>query len=419
MDNLRIVQLRTENFMGIKLVEMTPEGEMVVIGGQNGQGKTSLIDSIECAIRGKKYHPSRPIRDGAESGEITLDLGDLKIRRRFTPGGGTISVERADGFKAPKPQEVLDSLAGAISFDPLEFARMDAKERLGLVRTLAGVDTREIEERRREAFEIRTDVNRSAKTLQAQLEAMEHFPDAPTDRVEMKDLLSELDRAQDNNAERVRLNQSRLEAQEDVDRNRRRIEQLKADLSDAETDLVNNNQHLADIEHAFDAMTEVELEPIRVRIAEVEVVNSRIDANARHAGQAEATAKALKEAEALTSTIRQLDEQKAEMIESASLPVPGLSFSESDGVTLDGIPFEQRSSAEKLDASVRIGMALNPKLHVMLVRDGCVLDDDAMTRLAEVAAENEYQLFVERVGTTDAGAIVISEGEILSQEDAA
>lgn len=412
---MKIVELRTENFMGIKLAEVRPGADMVIVSGQNGQGKTSLLDSIECAIRGKKFHPDRPVRQGANSAEVKLDLGDLKIRRRFSAdGGGTITVERADGFKAPRPQEVLDSLAGAISFDPLEFARMDPKERLRLVRELAGVDTSDLERQRQECFEARTDRNRETKALEARLAGLDRYPDAPDAPVSLKDLLAELDAAQENNREWHDLHTQRDRATSEVRLADAELERLRAQIAEVEEDKRNAVRIAAVSAAKLESMCEIECDDIHRQIQEAEQVNQQVAANARHAEMAAEAAESAKQADALSEQIKQLDAEKARLIASASLPVPGLSFSERDGVTLDSIPFEQRSSAEKLDASVRIGMALNPRLHVMLVRDGCVLDDQAMVRLGEIAADHDYQLFVERVGTSDAGAIVISEGEIVS-----
>src|SRR5690606_9517554 len=102
------------------------------------------------------------------------------------------------------------------------------------------------------------------------------------------------------------------------------------------------------------------------------------------------------DAESLTSKIQAIDQQKADMLAKAPFPVCGLGFDE-NGVTLNGLPFDQASSAERLRVSVAMGIALNPKLRVMLIRDGSLLDSDSLALVAQMAEEHDTQVWVERV----------------------
>ena len=116
-------------------------------------------------------------------------------------------------------------------------------------------------------------------------------------------------------------------------------------------------------------------------------------------------------ADKLSAQIEAIDDRKTELLASAKFPVEGLGFGV-DGPTLNGAPLQQASQAEKLRLSVAIGAALHPRLRVMLLRDGSVLDEDGMRQLAELAAEHSLQLWVERVGDRDASAIVIEDGMV-------
>jgi hypothetical protein len=112
-------------------------------------------------------------------------------------------------------------------------------------------------------------------------------------------------------------------------------------------------------------------------------------------------------------------EAKDQAIASAKMPVDGLSFGE-DGVLLNGVPFEQASDAEQLRASVAIAAAMNPKLRVIRIRDGSLLDDDAMQALAAMAAERDLQIWIERVGEhVNTFGVVIRDGAVVAQAEAA
>jgi len=95
----------------------------------------------------------------------------------------------------------------------------------------------------------------------------------------------------------------------------------------------------------------------------------------------------------------------------AKFPVAGLSFDES-GVTFNGLPFAQSSGAEQLRASVAIAMAMNPKLKVLLCRDGSLLDDDSLALLSQIVEDNGYQLWLERVGTGAECSVIIEDGAV-------
>ena len=131
----KIVQLTTQNVKRVTAVQITPDGTLIVVGGKNRAGKSSVLDSIEYALNGTRSIPDRPIRDGAKSGLITIKLdGDRKmtVTRKLTASGGSLEIRMADGSKASSPQAILDELCGKIAFDPLAFTRLKPLEQAGL-----------------------------------------------------------------------------------------------------------------------------------------------------------------------------------------------------------------------------------------------------------------------------------------------
>jgi predicted ATP-binding protein involved in virulence len=73
-DTLKIHKISADNIYKLKHVEMElTEKGLVSIGGSNDQGKSSLFNAIRIALSGKSESGSKPIRDGEENGEITLE----------------------------------------------------------------------------------------------------------------------------------------------------------------------------------------------------------------------------------------------------------------------------------------------------------------------------------------------------------
>jgi hypothetical protein len=150
-----------------------------------------------------------------------------------------------------------------------------------------------------------------------------------------------------------------------------------------------------------------------------------IDANNAKYRQAQRRAQVAKELadkqaeyKGLTEELQEIEARRAQMMADAKFPVPELSFGD-DGVLVKGVPFAQASAAEQLRVSVAMGMALNPKLKVLLVRDGSLLDAKSLQLLADMAEANESQVWLERVGDADAAAVVIEDGQVAEKAKAA
>ena len=63
---MKINKLEIENVKRIKAVRLEPaQNGLTVIGGNNNQGKTSVLDSIAWALGGEKYRPSEAARAGS------------------------------------------------------------------------------------------------------------------------------------------------------------------------------------------------------------------------------------------------------------------------------------------------------------------------------------------------------------------
>ena len=109
----RIIRLEAQNVKRLKAVTITPEGEMVVVGGNNGAGKSSVLDSIQYALAGKRSMPAEVVRRGQSKATVRVDLGDLIVERTMRPGGGgSLKVTTPEGITPKSPQAVLDRLAG-------------------------------------------------------------------------------------------------------------------------------------------------------------------------------------------------------------------------------------------------------------------------------------------------------------------
>lgn len=403
---MKIVELRAENVKRLKAVEITPDGTMQVIGGRNAQGKSSVLDAIWLALGGgpAARETTLPIRDGEDHAEVTLDLGDLIVTRTWTAAGTRLSVKSGDGATYSSPQKMLDALVGQLSFDPLAFTRLSAREqREALLRLVElPVDVDAIDARRQLAFEERTEVGRQGKAIGD----VTVDDDLPAEETSASEIIAEIRKAEEHNREVAAWKRQRDEAAteaaevvQQIEVLQRRLERLTANEVDAKEWLKRHSEHdTADLEE---------------KLAGVEEANAKIRANNAAKKQRDHKRQLRDQYASLTAEIEALDKEKAQALAEASFPVEGLGF-DASGVTFHGVPLSQASSAEQIRVSLAVGMALNPKLRVLMIKDGSLLDAESLAAIREQVTQSDFQLWIERVGDADEGAVIIEDGQVAS-----
>lgn len=427
---LKIISLQAENLKRLVAVRIDPRGNLVEIRGRNAQGKSSVLDAIWWALAGAGNIQADPIRKGQERAVIRLDLGEIVVTRTFEaredgPPRTTLIVENGEGARYPSPQRMLDALLGSLTFDPLAFARMKPKEQFDALKGFVpGIDFANIEGLNRADFEKRTAVNRRAKDLTAQAQAIPIPTTLPTERIDEDAIIAEIGEVGNHNAMIERRQEGREAAKREAadfrsaaEGCRERAAELRRQAEELDADAVKNDSEAATREDRL-ANAEPLPEPkdaaaIRARLDEAKRTNQLIEQAARRTSLQEQAKAAQAEAEALTASIEARDKAKVDAIAAAKLPIDGLGFGE-DAITLNGLPFEQASDAERLRASCAIAMASNPKLRVIRVRDGSLLDEDGMRLLGEMADAHDCQVWVEAVDSSGRVGIVLEDGHVAS-----
>lgn len=404
----KILNLHAENVKRLKVVDITPDPEnnIVTITGANGQGKTSVLDSIFWALAGKKGVQEKPIRDGEEKATIIVDIGEYVIKRTFTEKGSYLTVENSDGFKSSNPQEMLDKIIGAISFDPLDFCRQDKKKQYNTLRELVtiDIDIESLDQRNAEDFELRKDINRDVKGIKAQFEAIEVPQDLPTERVDVSALSKEIILGREAVNDYNQIGASIENTENKMVELSQKYKELEERLKNQTDTLMTLSEHVPNKDKLASMQREIESAgAVNEGISRRERKNELIDS---------CEAKAVESAK-LTLAMDKRNEQKANAIERAEMPIDLLSFNDG-AVTYKGVPFTQASNAEQIKVSTAIAMAMNPKLRVIRIKDGSLLDEGSMNTMKEMAKDNDFQVWIERVSDNDPVAIVIEDGEVKS-----
>ena len=395
---MKIINLKIQNYLRIKAVDITPGEGVVYLTGKNGAGKSSVLKAIWAAFENKALTKEviSPIREGEEGSVIRVDLGELVVTRTFTRDGSYLKVEGPTG-QISSPQTLLNKLKSSLTFDPMQFCRMEPKAQRETLIKLVGVDTDKIDVNRAGLFAERTIENRREKELRAQIEGFRIPAGTPDQPINSAVILQDIRYCEKMNARihalKTGIETTELEIEalkqkifEKTEHNNRLKTELGtlcfADTTDLETELTNAEQ----INQAVEQKKQLN----RLKLAE-EVTKQRSDF--------------------LTDSIDALDREKKKMLKEAKFPVEGLSFN-SDGVLWKGIPLSQASSSEQIRVSLAMGMAMAPDLRIMMIQDGSLLDMESRKIVEHEAEEHDMQVWCEVVDEAGENMILIEDGEV-------
>lgn len=408
---MKVISLTTTNYKRAKHVEIKPDpdGNLVIVAGKNGQGKSSVLDSIAAALGGANSKTTpKPIRDGEDRAEIVLETEELTVTRVFTPSGSRLTLTSKDGAKFPKAQAKLDELVGNLSMDPLAFTLLDDKKQLAQLLDLVELpfDPDQLEAERKQVFEERTAVHRRVKEFESALTQHGELPaDLPAAEVSVSELLGEYREAE-------RLVREQQNDRDEYESSRRKMIETADQIKQLQKVLESHMKDMDTAQKAVEGHAALpDLTAIQAQIDGAEETN-RLVRKAQERGALSFQFEAAKgQANQLTAKLDQIAKTKADGLAAAQFPVQGLGFTE-EGVTYQGVPFKQASSAEQIRVSMAMAIALNPKLKVIRIQDGSLLDTDSLALIEETAQEHGYQIWLEVVGDDIEDAYTIVDGEV-------
>lgn len=423
---VKILSLNIENVKRLYAVDITPSQPVVAVCGNNEQGKSSVLDSIQMALGGKDSIPPQPIHTGKDSAEIVIKLDNgIVVTRTFTATGTYLKVVNEKGVPYSSPQALLDELTGKLTFDPLAFLKLDSTKQADTLRKLLGIDLAPLKAKHKKIYEERTAVNRRLEELRAQVGGLPSFPDAPKEEVSSIALLAEIDTAtaHNNGIEAQRSKAAAVLMQiKSVDRDLASVaaqiveaERKLGELRERQNNLTADKTKLGEQHSALmleeAKLSPIDLAPLSAQLSTFEETNRKVRANSTRAKVIEEGKRKKGESDALTKQLEALEAEQVKTLTEAKFPVEGLSFAE-DAVLYNGLPLEQASGAGRLRVSVAIGAALNPQLRVILIRDGSLLDDKNLEALRKTAEELNLQVWLEKVGEGKECSVVIEDGRV-------
>jgi predicted HicB family RNase H-like nuclease len=297
-----------------------------------------------------------------------------------------------------------------ITFDPLEFSRMAPKKQAEVIKGIAKfeVDLDQLDALNKADYDLRRDLNRDIKELDAQISGIKIPEGTPEAAVDIFKKTTDYNTALDKNREIVSLQGKVRVTEEGITNLEGQVKTLQDRIKQGQDILEDYKNKLAEAEKQFS--DEQKIEALKTEIAQAETLNRGVALREQKDGKKKDLKAKEDQVETLNKAMAAREKQKAETIAKAKLPIEGLSLTDG-AVTFNGLPLEQCSSAEQLRISTAIAIASNPELRVLRIKDGALLDSDSLAILEKMAIEHDFQMWIERVGEEPL-SVVIEEGRV-------
>lgn len=417
--SVKITALEAENVKRIKAVALTPAPTgLTLVGGNNNQGKTSVLDALAWALGGDRFRPDAAQRDGAIAPahlKVTLSNGVVVERK-----GKNASLTVTDPTGRRSGQQLLNAFVEPLALDLPRFMDASDKEKADILLRIIGIGaelhTRDLEIKG--LYDKRTFTGQLAAQKKHFAEEMISYPEAPDEPVSASELIRQQQDILARNGEnqRLRAQYAELEQQvqqcvDELKRTRERIatlQQLADELDAKHTKLFNQRETARKTVSQLQDESTAELE---ASIRDIEETNRKVRANLEKSRAEDEAAQYASEYDRLTESIQQKRADRMALLNGADLPLPGLSVE--DGVlTYKGKHWRDISGSDQLRVAASIVRRLNPDCGFVLLDK---LEQMDMTTLQEFSAWLEaegLQAIATRVSTGSECQIIIEDGMV-------
>lgn len=406
--SIKIHRLETENVKRIKAikVEPTPAG-LTIVGGRNNQGKTSVLDSIAWALGGDRFRPSDAKREDSIIPpylRVVLSNG-LIVERKGK--NSELKVTDPDGKKAG--QQILNEFVEQLALDLPKFMQSSSKEKANILLQIIGVghELTQLESQERQLYNKRLAIGQIADQKKKFSEEIPYHKDAPNEMISASELIRQQQDILARNGENQRKRENLKKINDIVLSLSAQIIELQGQLKSAMLDLEVAQKSALDLQDESTA----ELEE---NIRNIEVINQKVRYNIDK-DKAEEDAKGYEDQyKALTVEIDTVRKAKTDLLNNASLPLPGLSVVDGE-LTYNGRQWDCMSGADQLKVSVAIVRKLNPKCGFILLDKLEQMDLDTLKQFGEWLEQEGLQAIATRVSTGDECSIIIEDGYVVGE----
>lgn len=413
---IKIASLTTENVKRVKSVHIEPSPNgLTIIGGNNNNGKTSILDAIAWALGGNKYRPSKAQREGSVvPPTINLKLSNGLIVERKGKNSD-LKVTDPTGNKAG--QNLLDSFVEELAINLPKFINSSDKEKANTLLEIIGVGQQlyELECQEKEKYNMRRSIGQIADQKEKFAKEQPFYPEAPKTLVSITDLITQQQDILAKNGENQR-------KRDMTDQLHRQATQLMAEIERQEATLANLKKQYQSVLRDYDVaqktseqLQDESTEELEESIANIEAINIKVRANLDREKAEQDAAEYRTQYSSLTTEIESLRKQRMDLLQNADLPLEGLSVEDGE-LLYNGQRWDNMSGSQQLMVSTAIVRKLKPECGFVLIDKLEQMDMQTLNEFGAWLEQEGLQAIATRVSTGDECSIIIEDGYVKNSE---
>ncbi len=400
---VKISTLELENVKRIKAVTLAPSANgLTIIGGNNGQGKTSVLDAIAWALGGEKFRPTGAQREGSVIPphlRVTLSNGLIVERKGES---GSLKVTDPDGRKGG--QQLLNEFVEQLALNLPKFIEATPKAKAETLLKIIGVGDKlhAIDAQIEQRYNQRTEIGRIAQQKHKYADELPVHADAPAEEISISELIQRQQAILAKNGENQRLRRNRDICEQELARAQQAFDLAAEVFEKAKQDAEVARKSAEDL-------TDESTAEIEQSIADIDVINRKVRENAsRERAEQDAADLDAQYAE-LTETIENLRTERTNLLNNADLPLAGLSV-EGGELTYNGAKWDCMSASEQLRVAVAIVRRLNPECGFVLMDKLEQMDTATLADFGKWLESEGLQVIATRVSTGGECSVIIEDG---------
>lgn len=414
---MKINKLEIENVKRVKAVRLEPTTNgLTIIGGDNGQGKTSVLDAIAWALGGDRYAPSKPQRDGSTIPpylKIVMDNG-LVVERKGK--NSSLVVIDPDGQK--NGQQLLNSFVEELAINLPKFINSTSKEKANILLQIIGVGDKlaTLELKEKEVYNKRHTIGQIADQKKKFAEEQKYYPEAPKELVSASTLIKQQQEILARNGENMRKRQHKATIERDLSRIDEMIKEAEIKLKELYSKQLELTENLNIANKDILDLVDESTQELENSINDIDTINIKVRANLDKE-KAEDDAKEYTEQYAkLSIELSSIRDEKANLLTSSNLPLPGLTIEDGE-LVYNNQKWDNMSSSEQLIVSASIVRKLKPQCGFILLDKLEQMDLKTLKTFGQWLEQEGLQAIATRVSTGEECSIIIEDGYVKGEQE--